>query len=78
MSDEPARTRIHIGTFGEGLPRVLYFPPGSLKPAEQILDREREKREALVVKAKMQVLQQARAQGRQRKALKLVIRGRGR
>jgi hypothetical protein len=74
--DEP--TKVLIGVFGEGMPNVLYIPRGGLKPAEQIFDAERKKREAAAAAAKLQILQSARARGKLTKALKLVFNRRGR
>jgi hypothetical protein len=54
-------TKVLIGVFGEGLPTHLYFPPGSLKPAEKILDAERQAREREATRAKLQALQDARS-----------------
>lgn len=69
MTDEPTRTRIHIGTFSEGLPSVLYFPAGSLKPAEEILDREREKRQADALRARIAPVREAMGRRRLKRAL---------
>ena len=40
------------GTFSEGLPNVVIIPQATLRPAEAILAREREKRQADVLRAK--------------------------
>jgi hypothetical protein len=76
MNDEPKR--IHIGTFSEGLPNVLYIPTGALKPATDILDRERAKREAEATKAKLRIMQDARNHGKLKRALTALGFRRGR
>jgi hypothetical protein len=78
MSDEREPTKIHIGTFSEGLPNILFVPAGALKPATDVLDRERRAREMEAAKAKAAVLGRARNQGRLRRAMHAVFRGLGR
>jgi hypothetical protein len=69
VSDDREPTRVLIGVFGEGMPTHLFIPRDGLKPAERILDREREKRETAAAKAKLATLQAAKAQGRLRRAI---------
>ena len=74
---EPTK-KILIGVFSEGLPTHLYFPPGSLKSAEKILDAERAKREALAGKPRLEAQRAAKARGKLTKAIAQVFRRRGR
>jgi hypothetical protein len=74
---EREATKIHIGTFSEGLPNILFVPAGALRPVTDVLDRERAQREALESKKKLAVLQQAKSRGRLRRALRACF-GRGR
>jgi hypothetical protein len=61
--------RVVVGVFGEGVPNILVIPKGGLRPAEKILDAERQKRERLALEAKMLPLRQARARGKLKRAL---------
>jgi hypothetical protein len=70
--------RIHIGTFSEGVPNILYVPAGALKPFTDVLDRERAQREAAAAKARLQIMQQARSRGRLKRALAACFGGRRR
>jgi hypothetical protein len=72
MNDE--RKMIHIGTFSEGLPNVLFVPTGALKPYTDVLDSERAKREAEAAKARLQITQQARARSKLKRAMNAVFR----
>jgi hypothetical protein len=75
--DNPTN-RVVVGVFSEGLPTHLFIPRDGLKPAEQILDCEREKREREIARAKLTVMQQARGRTRLKKALMLCFRRQGR
>jgi hypothetical protein len=75
VTDEPKR--VFLGTFSDGLPVNLIIPRDGLKPATDILDAERQKRETAAAKAKLATLQAARGRARLKKALKLCF-GRGR
>jgi hypothetical protein len=74
MSDKPELRRVHIGTFAD-LPSVLYFPAGSLRPAEKIFEREHAKRQAIAKAPKIAALRKARARGKLRQALQRLIGG---
>jgi hypothetical protein len=68
MSDDRP-PRVYLGTFSEGLPNVVVIPKGALKPAEKILDAERQKRERLALDTRMEPVRAARARSKLRRAL---------
>jgi hypothetical protein len=76
---ETGPRRIVIGSYESGA-HLVVIPKGALRPAEQILDREREKREKLASEAKTRALQQAKNRGRLKRALAACFHrgGRGR
>jgi hypothetical protein len=77
MSDESPKRLIYLGSFPEGLPTRVILPAPAIRKVEAALDAERARNEALAAKAKLAIMQQARARGRLKKALKLCF-GRGR
>jgi hypothetical protein len=60
--------RVYLGTF-DAATNVIIVPKSVLQPAEQALDREREKRERLASQVKMQALSQAKARGKLKRIL---------
>jgi hypothetical protein len=77
MSETTAPKRIVLGSFEAGATAII-IPSRALDRASKAFDAERQQREALARKAKMEVMQAARARGRLKRALELVFRRRGR
>jgi hypothetical protein len=73
--DNPTN-RVLVGVFGEGMPTHLFIPRDGLKPAERILDAEREKREREAERTRLAVLQAAKSRGKLRRALRCFMRKR--
>jgi hypothetical protein len=77
MSDaEP--TKVLVGVFPNGMPAHVFIPCDGLKPAERILDAERQKRERLASQAKTEALRGARNQTKLKRALTALGFRRGR
>jgi hypothetical protein len=68
MNDEP-RKMVYLGTFDSGL-HHLTLPAAPIRRIEARLDAEREKREREVERARLAVLQTARARSRLKRALR--------
>jgi hypothetical protein len=73
MTEDNPR-RVFLGSFEGGVDTVV-IPNQVLERANDQLDRERQRREAGACKAKLAVLQSARARGRLRKLMRAVFRG---
>jgi hypothetical protein len=74
MADDGNPKLIYLGTV-EGGANVIVVPRAALASVEQKLDAEHARREAEAAKAKLAVLQSARARGRLRKLMRAVFRG---
>jgi hypothetical protein len=73
MTDD-APNRVYLGTFEGGVTHLI-IPAPALARANEVLDRERAKREKLANEAKTAALRLARNRGKLRKALRAVFRG---
>jgi hypothetical protein len=60
--------RVYLGTV-EGGANIIIIPPQTLTRANQIFDAERAQREALAAKARLQVMQAAKARGKLRRVM---------
>jgi hypothetical protein len=64
------RRFVFLGSFEGGLPDAFEIPEEPLRKIEARLDAERAQREAEAAKAKLQIMQSARSQGRLKRALR--------
>jgi hypothetical protein len=66
--------KIYLGSFESGTDIVI-IPEPTIARAHAQLDAEQARREAAAAKAKLQVVQSARARGKLRKLMRAVFRG---